>query len=169
MKIEEKDPEHCFIDLSNDRDEIKEINLPKINVVLDEKAFMPDRAHAQDAGADLFTPVDITIDAGQTVFIDTGVHIEVPDGYVLELKEKSGLAKKHGIQVLGGIIDAGYTGSIGAILKNNFSEPCSFEAGDKICQFLIYKIETPSFILVDKFDNPNTERADGGFGSTSSK
>lgn len=143
--------------------------LKTINAVLDENAFVPNRAHPQDAGADLFTPEEVTIEPNSVVFIDTGVHIEVPEGYVLELKEKSGLAKKHGIQILGGIIDAGYTGSIGAILKNNFSTPCHFDAGEKICQFLIYKIETPSFLLVDEFDNPDTERGNGGFGSTSNK
>lgn len=140
--------------------------ISQMKVHLENDAFMPQRAHDADAGADLFTPQKFDIEPNDVVFIDTGVHIDIPRGYVLELKEKSGLARNHGIQILGGVVDAGYTGSIGVIMKNNSKHTVSFDIGDKICQFIVYAIETPRFIISDISDFAKSDRNDQGFGST---
>jgi dUTP pyrophosphatase len=79
------------------------------------------------------------------------------------LKSKSGLNVKHGI-TSEGVIDVGYTGSIRVKLYNHSDKPCELKAGDKVSQLVVMPILTPSFELVDELDE--TERGDGGFGST---
>lgn len=84
----------------------------QVAVVLDDGAYMPEYAHfGWDAGADLKSPVDVMIPANGSAVIDTGVHIDIPQGYVGFLKSKSGLNVKHDL-TSEGVIDAGYTGSI---------------------------------------------------------
>ena len=134
-----------------------------MKVKLDKGAYMPERAHTTDAGADLRTPHDVTVMAKGSVVIDTGVHIELPPNTVGMLKSKSGLNVKHGI-TSEGVIDVGYTGSIAVKLYNHSDKPYELKAGDKISQLVVMPILTPSFELVD--DLEETERGNGGFGST---
>ena len=134
-----------------------------MKVILDRGAYMPERAHTTDAGADLRTPHDVTIMPRGSVVIDTGVHIELPPNTVGMLKSKSGLNVKHGI-TSEGVIDVGYTGSIRVKLYNLSDKPYEFKAGDKISQLVVMPILTPTFEQVDEFEA--TERGNGGFGST---
>ncbi len=135
----------------------------EINIMLDEGAYVPERAHDADAGYDLRTRERAELPAGDSVTIDTGVHMEIPRGYVGILKSKSGLNVKHGITGTG-TIDSGYTGSIRVKLYNDSSEPHIFEKGDKIIQIVLFPIFTPDLHVVDSL--ANTERGDGGFGSS---
>jgi dUTP pyrophosphatase len=135
----------------------------KIKIKLDEGAKMPERAHSTDAGADLRAPHDVLVMAKGSVVIDTGVHIELPPNTVGMLKSKSGLNVKHGI-TSEGVIDVGYTRSIAVKLYNHSDKPYEVKAGDKISQLVIMPILTPDFELVDELEE--TERGDGGFGST---
>ena len=134
----------------------------KIKVKLDN-GFMPERAHEADAGYDLRSPIKTRLYAGEAVVIDTGVHIQIPRGFVGMLKSKSGLNVKHDI-VGEGVIDSGYTGSIRVKLYNHGTESYMIEAGDKISQIVILPIITPELELVDELEN--TERGCGGFGSS---
>ena len=153
-----------------------------MKVMLDPGAKMPTRAHAYDAGLDLYTPVACTVPAVQTelqveryesmcrtktcigsLTIDTGVHVEIPEGCVGFIKSKSGLNVKHGLTAEG-VIDAHYTGSIAVKLYNHTSKPYEFKAGDKIAQLVILPCLLPGLELVDHLDE--TDRGDGGFGST---
>lgn len=134
-----------------------------MKIVLDEGAYMPERAHATDAGADLKTPTPFVLARGCSVVIDTGVHIQLPTGTVGMLKSKSGLNVKYGI-TSEGVIDVGYTGSIRAKLYNNGCSDVIFNAGDKITQLVILPILTPDFEIVDSLEE--TERGANGFGST---
>ena len=134
-----------------------------MKVKLDKGAYMPERAHETDAGADLRTPHDVIVPAQGSVVIDTGVHIELPPNTVGMLKSKSGLNVKHGI-TSEGVIDVGYTGSIAVKLYNHSDKPYELKAGDKISQLVVMPILTPSFELVDELEA--TERGNGGFGST---
>lgn len=137
-----------------------------MNVMLDEGAIMPMRAHSADAGLDLYTPEDfILLSFGKidNYTVDTGVHIEIPEGYVGVLKSKSGLNVNRGV-VTEDVIDAGYTGSIKVKLYNLGENIQDFRRGDKIAQLVILPIVTPALKLVDKF--AETERGDNGFGST---
>jgi dUTP pyrophosphatase len=134
-----------------------------IKVVLDEGAYMPERAHEADAGYDLRTPEKITLPANDSIIVDTGVHIEIPKGFVGILKSKSGLNINYGITGTG-TIDSGYTGSIRVKLYNNHYEPHTFHKGDKLIQLVLLPIITPELIKVDTLED--TERGSDGFGST---
>lgn len=142
--------------------------MDEIRVMLDDGAIMPTRAHADDAGLDLYTPEDFAImpadeygvDSGT---VDTGVHVEIPKGYVGMIKSKSGLNVNYGI-ISEGVVDAGYTGSIKVKLYNLGQDEMRFRRGDKISQLVILPIVTPVPKLVDAF--AETERGNNGFGST---
>lgn len=153
-----------------------------MRIKLDEGAKMPTRAHPWDAGLDLYTPVDKTVPKTETrmtfsaelmgmvsetivgsVTVDTGVHIEIPEGYVGFIKSKSGLNVKHGLTAEG-VIDAHYTGSIAVKLYNHTNKLYEFKAGDKIAQLVILPCLLPKPELVDHLED--TDRGAGGFGST---
>lgn len=133
-----------------------------MKVVVDKGCFIPERAHAEDAGLDLKSPETVWIHPGEHVIIDLGVHMAIPTGYVGLITSKSGLMGK-GLTVRG-TVDAGYTGSIKAVLYNHGSEGYKVERGNKVCQIVILPIITPELELVDKLDE--TDRNTGGFGST---
>lgn len=142
----------------------------KLKVKLDKGAKMPTRAHATDAGLDIYAPESIILYAGDSVDVDTGVHIEIPVGYCGLLKSKSGLNVRHGITGEG-VVDHGYTGSIRVKLYNNSRDEKLhfFEKGDKLIQLLIVPIETPELELVENIADlygEETDRGDNGFGSS---
>lgn len=152
-----------------------------MKIMLDPGAKMPMRAHPYDGGLDLFSPKDFTVPPCYTVYsidgfdhchiktdvgsntVDTGVHVEIPEGYVGFIKSKSGLNVNHGLTA-DGVIDAHYTGSIAVKLYNHTNEGYQFKAGDKIAQLVILKCELPVPELVDSMEE--TDRGDNGFGST---
>lgn len=134
-----------------------------MKIKLDPGAYMPERAHSADAGYDLRSPVKGRLYAGEAVVIDTGVHVQIPAGFVGMLKSKSGLNVKHDI-VGEGVIDSGYTGSIRVKLYNHGSESYMIEVGDKISQLVILPIITPDLELVTALEE--TERGCNGFGSS---
>ena len=136
----------------------------EFRVILDDGAKMPTKAHETDAGFDLYTPERKVVRVKDSVVIDTGVHIEIPKGYVGFLKSKSGLNVKQGISGEG-VIDAGYTGSIVAKLYNDGDKMVVFEEGQKIIQIVFLPIPEVKLVQVDSFGEV-TERGDNGFGST---
>lgn len=133
-----------------------------MKIKLDQNAIMPTRAHETDAGLDLYSPVRCVLRPMDMVIIDTGVHVDITQGYVGMITSKSGLMGK-GITSRG-TIDCGYTGSIKAVLFNNSGKTYIIEKGDKITQLVIIPILTPHLEVVEELDN--TERGEGGFGST---
>ena len=134
-----------------------------MKIKLEPWAFMPKRAHLTDAGLDLISPENIVIRSHKSVTIDTGVHIQLPQGTVGILKSKSGLNIKHNITGTG-TIDEGYTGSIRVKLYNNGNEDYCICCGDKIIQLVIVPYLAPELELVKELDE--TDRGDNGFGST---
>ena len=133
-------------------------------VFLDKGAMMPQKAHPDDAGWDLFTPrPDIVPRRGSTV-IDTGVHVAIPKGYAGMLVSKSGLSTRHDL-ISDGLIDAGYTGSIRVKLYNLGDVSYMLDRGDKISQLVFIPIAEPDLIETTK-PLPETERGDRGFGSS---
>lgn len=142
---------------------IRNIHSMVLKVILDDGAKMPTKAHEADAGFDLYTPERKVVRAKDSVVIDTGVHIEIPKGYVGFLKSKSGLNVKHGISGEG-VIDAGYTGSIVAKLYNDGDKMVVFEEGQKIIQIVFLPIPEIELVQADSFET--TERGNGGFGSS---
>lgn len=134
-----------------------------MKIKLDYMAFLPERAHATDAGYDLRTPINFTLFAHDFVVIDTGVHIQLPPGKCAVLTGKSGLYTKHRI-TSSGLVDEGYTGSIHVGLMNHSDETMTFRRGDKIGQFYITDYCAEPLELVNELDE--SERGDHGFGST---
>ena len=139
------------------------MNEIQINVKLDKRAILPKKAHDADAGFDLYAIEGLVIPGKGCGIFDTGVHFEIPKGYVGFLKSKSGLNIKYGI--LGeGVIDSGYTGSVVVKLYNDSPFNYQIEAGDKISQIVFLPIPEVKLNVVDEFSA--TERGDNGFGST---
>lgn len=126
-------------------------------------AKMPTRAHETDAGLDLYAREAFEIPAMGSASHDTGVHLAIPEGYVGDVKSKSGLMVKHDITT-DGTVDCGYTGAIRVKLFNHSMKAFQVEAGQKIAQIVIKKIITPELELVD--DLEATERGSNGFGSS---
>ena len=134
---------------------------------LDETIPLPRYAKGGDAGADICTRVDVTIEPGERALVPTGISIALPDGYAAFVHPRSGLAIKHGVSMVNtpGTIDAAFRGELQMILINHdLREPISFKKGDRIAQLVIQKVERAEFIEVDSL--PGTERGEGGFGST---
>jgi dUTP pyrophosphatase len=134
---------------------------------LDPSVPLPTYAKAGDAGADLTTRIDFTINPGERMLIPTGISIALPNGYVALVHPRSGLAIKHGISMVNtpGTIDAGYRGELQVILINHdLTQSVSFKKGDRIAQLVIQKVEHADFVEVENL--PGSERSVDGFGST---
>ena len=142
---------------------------------LNNTAIMPSKAHYsqfEDAACDLFWPneYDLIINPGERVLVGTGLSCIIPEGYWLKFHERSGLSNKYGIQVLGGVIDSGYTGELKVILYNSGNTTCTIKQGSGIAQFSLEKL-TPiliSELLEQEFneEKQKRDRQDKGFGSS---
>lgn len=136
---------------------------PTIKVKLDEGAYMPERAHATDAGADIRCREGFTLPAHGFVAIKTGVHIELPPKTKCEVKSKSGLWTNHGI-ITTGLVDEGFTGEIRVGLANLSDEDYTFRAGDKVTQLCVSPVCYPDYAEADEIEGG--ERGENGYGST---
>lgn len=135
----------------------------EVRVVLDRGAKMPTKAHESDAGFDLYTREDGYVAPNGWYICDTGVHMEIPKGYVGFLKSKSGLNVKHGLRGEG-VIDSGYTGSIVAKIYNDTDKLYAFNKGDKVIQIVLLPIPDVDLVEVDNLEE--TDRSSNGFGSS---
>ena len=134
---------------------------------LDPDVPVPAYAHPGDAGADLVTTVDVTLEPGERVLVPTGVALALPDGYVGLVHPRSGLAARSGLSIVNapGTIDAGYRGEIKVCLVNlDPGEPVVLRRGDRIAQLLVQRFERASFVEVEAL--PESVRGAGGYGST---
>ena len=127
-------------------------------------AIVPCYAHPGDAGLDLFTIESLELEPRERKTVPLGLAIEIPDGYVGLIWDKSGLSHKYGIKSFGGVIDSSYRGEIHIGVINLSDKFFSFEKGHKIGQLLIQKVEQIKFEEVDELADSN--RGAGGFGST---
>lgn len=127
-------------------------------------AKLPQYAHDNDAGMDLFVNEEVVISPRSRATVRTGIAMVIPDGYVGLMWDKSGLANRHGITILGGVIDAGYRGELFVTVYNTSDTEYRFEKGNKVTQLLIQKVEHATFVDVDHL--PESERGEGHFGST---
>lgn len=133
---------------------------------ISEDAIIPRYAHDGDAGMDVFSTKDCILMPNHRILIGTGLKMEIPNGYELQIRPKSGIALRNGITVLNspGTNDSNYRGEIGVLLINHSSKPCKIEKGQKLAQFVFNKIETAKFIISEELSK--TTRGEGGFGST---
>lgn len=129
-------------------------------------AIMPTKAYLHDAGWDLYYASLQTVElAPQTRWLfETGIAIEMPSSYVGIIKPRSGLATKFGIDVLAGVVDAGYRGEIRVALFNTGTESIEVNHGDRIAQILF--VELPRVALVQVDELSDSFRSEGGFGSS---
>jgi dUTP pyrophosphatase len=128
---------------------------------------MPAYAHEGDAGLDLYSTINHTLQPGERVLIPTGLKMAIPHGYEGQVRPKSGLALKHGLTVLNtpGTVDAPYRGEVGVILINlDPKTPYEVKKGEKVAQMVFNKIEYATF--TEAADLTATTRGEGGFGST---
>ncbi|MBE50537.1 MAG: dUTP diphosphatase [Flavobacteriales bacterium] len=140
----------------------------KISIVNTSKNNLPKYSTSASAGMDIRAKLDNTviIKPLERVVIKTGLFIEIPEGYEVQVRPRSGLAIKHGITVLNspGTIDADYRGEIGVILVNLSNKNFEIKNGDRIAQIVIAKHEKAIWNEVNSLEQ--TERGAGGFGST---
>ncbi len=143
--------------------------MQKVRVkILNKEAKIPVYQSSSAAGADLYAAEseDITIKAGQTVLVKTGIAMEIPEGYVGLIFARSGLATKIGVAPANkvGVIDSDYRGEIMVALHNHSGKDAVISAGDRIAQIALVPYLTAQFEEAEELSS--TERGAGGFGST---
>lgn len=127
---------------------------------------MPTYAHPGDAGMDVRSIEELTLEPGARALVHTGLVFQLPPDAEAQVRPRSGLALKHGVTVLNspGTIDAGYRGEVGVILVNLGQQPFKIEKGMKIAQVVVSRVEQTEIVEVQETDE--TDRGSGGFGST---
>ncbi len=148
--------------------------MEKINIKINLKdgAKMPVYSSSQAAGADICACLaqnEMVISPNKWAVVPTGISIQLPEGYEAQVRPRSGLAAKFGITVLNspGTVDSDYRGEVGVILINHSDKDFVIHNGDRIAQMVIAKHCTADFEAVFSLDN--TQRGEGGFGSTGIK
>src|ERR1700755_1853443 len=131
---------------------------------LHAEARLPRRGSALAAGLDLCWVERVTIPAGGRAAVKTGLAVAIPAGFYGRVAPRSGLAVRHGIDVLAGVIDADYRGEILCALVHHGDEAFEIEPGARVAQLVVEVIATPSPAWAE--DLEETERGAGGFGST---
>jgi len=131
---------------------------------LSPDAKLPQYAHPGDAGMDFFSLEDVVINPNESALVKTGISMAIPLGHVGLIWDKSGIAAKHSVTSMGGVIDAGYRGEIQILLKNLGKQDFIITKHMKIAQMLIQPVQSVPIIEVDALDT--TSRNLGGFGST---
>jgi len=134
---------------------------------LDTGLPMPSYAKPGDAGADIYSAIDITIEPGMRALVPTGIAIALSDGYAAFVHPRSGLAIKYGVGLVNapGTIDAGYRGEICVIVINHDQgESFEIKRGDRIAQLVFQRVERAEFVAVEEL--PGSSRSDAGFGSS---
>ncbi|MDE0113947.1 MAG: dUTP diphosphatase [Albidovulum sp.] len=139
----------------------------------DANVPLPRLSTPGSAGADVFANLPpecrsggLFVEPMGRVLVPTGFRVEIPPGYELQIRTRSGIALKHGVTVLNspGTIDSDYRGRIGVLLANFGDKPYSIRHGDRVAQLVFARVLPVSFAAVDALDA--TVRGDGGFGST---
>lgn len=131
---------------------------------LDERAVLPKRGSVLAAGLDVCSIEDVELGPRQRGMAKTGLAVAIPPGFYGRIAPRSGLASKHGLDVLAGVIDSDYRGEVCVLLYNTGDAPVTLAAGSKICQLILEQIITPDAAWATDLDE--TARGTGGFGST---
>lgn len=135
---------------------------------LHPNAKLPTYGSVEAAGADLYAclDADVTVAPGETVWIPTGIALEVPKGCAGLIYARSSLGVKRGLAPANkvGVIDSDYRGELRVVLLNHGNQPQTIEPGERIAQFIITPVLTPEYVEVEELSD--TDRGIGGFGST---
>jgi dUTP pyrophosphatase len=127
-------------------------------------AKLPARGSNRSAGADLSCIEAFTLGPGERKLVPTGLAVEIPPGWYGRVAPRSGLAANHGVDMLAGVIDCDYRSELKVLMINLGDAPVSFDAGDRIAQLVIERAAVCDYVWVNELGE--TERGDGGFGST---
>ena len=145
--------------------------MTEINIVMLENCddLMPAKAHFDDAAFDLRSRVDMVLPVRKSVVVPAGFSIELPVGFEAQIRPRSGLALKHDLMLTNspGTIDAGYRGEVGVIMYNGGTEEFKISRGDRIAQMVICQLPEIELCITDSLSDTN--RGEGGFGSTGKK
>ena len=140
----------------------------KVKVVNSSAFALPEYQTPLSAGLDIRANISqsITLSPLERAMVPTGLYVELPEGYEMQIRPRSGLAAKHGITVLNspGTIDADYRGEIKVILVNLSNTPFTIEPGERIAQMIVARYEQVEWQAGESLSE--TERGAGGFGST---
>lgn len=131
---------------------------------LDPTSIVPTRAHSGDAGLDLYALEDEPVVPGAVTTILTGIAVAIPYGHVGLIRPRSGLAARHGIDTLAGVIDHGFRGEVKVLLTTHSTESLRVRSGERVAQLLVIPITYTQPQVVDAL--PGSARGAGGFGST---
>ncbi len=140
----------------------------KVKLKLGKGASAPSYSTSGSSGMDVRARLDsdVVLKSHARTLVPTGIFFEIPEGYEIQVRPRSGLALMSGISVLNtpGTIDSDYRGELGIILINLSDEDFTIHDGDRIAQIVLSKVERIGFELIDELSD--TERSSGGFGST---
>ena len=140
----------------------------KVKILNRSRFALPEYQTPLSAGLDIRADIQdsITLNPLERAMVPTGLFVELPEGYEMQIRPRSGLAAKYGITVLNspGTIDADYRGEIKVILVNLSNEPFTIESGERIAQMIVARYEQIEWQPVEELGE--TERGAGGFGST---
>jgi len=137
--------------------------------VSSDESTDPVYVYPTDSGFDLYSTENMYIEPFSRVLVPTGLHFDIPDGYEIQIRSKSGLALKQGLMVLNspGTVDQGYTGEIKVIIFNTTQDIVDIKKGQKIAQGVLSPVVCGKWITLKKVKNiEDKERSDKGFGST---
>ena len=131
---------------------------------LDKDIPTPQYGHKGDAAFDLYAREQVVLKPGERTAVPSGIKMEIPEGYVGLIWDKSGVGIKGGLKTLGGVVDSGYRGEVLIGIVNLSDEDYIFEKGHKVAQMIIQKKEEVEIVEVSELSD--TSRGEGGFGST---
>lgn len=142
--------------------------MQRVKIINTSDLPLPQYQTELSAGMDIpaYIESSVTLQPGDRTLIPTGLFLEIPPGYEMQIRPRSGLALKHGITVLNspGTVDADYRGEIKVLLINHGQEPFVISKGDRIAQMILAKYEVISWEATSQLNT--TERGDGGYGSS---
>jgi dUTP pyrophosphatase len=139
----------------------------EVQIVRDDPGVpLPRYAHPGDAGMDVYAAADLELAPLQRALVPTGLRVALPQGYELQVRPRSGLARHHGLTIVNapGTIDEGYRGPLGILMINLGDQPVRIERGHAIAQLVLAPVHRARLKLVDEL--PSSVRGEGGFGST---
>ena len=137
-----------------------------IKLINNDKTYLPEYKTCGAAGADLHAHGDWNLNPGETLVIPLGICLEIPVGYEVQIRPRSGLSK-HGVEIVIGTVDSDYRGEIGAIVHNTTGKMVNIRDGDRIAQMIYAPVLQEDFEVVDELSE--TKRGTGGFGHTGVK
>lgn len=136
-------------------------------IVASEDAKIPEYKTPEASGADVVSTETVALAPGAIRLVHTGLHLDIPPGYEIQVRARSGLSLKYGITVLNGVgtIDSDYQGEVGVILVNHGCNTWVCHKGERIGQFVLARVEQADFVRKESYDR-TTQRGTGGYGST---